>query len=34
MEWAVKWNKGDFIGRAALEKQKAEGIKELLLAMN
>ena len=32
MEWAVKWAKGDFIGRAALEKQKKEGLKELLLA--
>jgi aminomethyltransferase len=32
MEWVIKWTKGDFIGRAALEKQKREGIKELLLA--
>ncbi len=32
MEWAVKWQKGDFIGRAALEKQKQEGVKEQLLA--
>lgn len=32
MEWAVKWNKGDFIGRAALEKQKQTGVKEQLLA--
>jgi aminomethyltransferase len=32
MEWVVKWNKGDFIGRPALEKQKQEGLKEQLLA--
>jgi len=32
LEWAVKWTKGDFIGRAALEKQKAAGLKEQLLA--
>lgn len=32
LEWAVKWGKGDFIGRAALEKQKAAGLKEQLLA--
>jgi aminomethyltransferase len=32
MEWAVKWSKGDFVGRAALETQKKEGLKELLLA--
>jgi aminomethyltransferase len=32
MEWAVKWKKGDFIGREALEKQKQEGVKEQLLA--
>jgi aminomethyltransferase len=32
LEWAVKWAKGDFVGRAALEKQKAEGLKEQLLA--
>jgi aminomethyltransferase len=32
MEWAIKWNKGAFIGREALEKQKQEGLKEQLLA--
>jgi len=32
MEWAIKWQKGDFIGRAAIEKQKKEGLKEQLLA--
>jgi aminomethyltransferase len=32
LEWAVKWGKGDFIGRTALEKQKAAGLKEQLLA--
>jgi len=32
MEWVVKWNKGAFIGREALEKQKQEGLKEQLLA--
>jgi aminomethyltransferase len=28
--WIVKMGKGDFIGRAALEKQKAEGVKRIL----
>lgn len=32
MEWAVKWSKGDFIGRTALEEQKKNGFPELLLA--
>ena len=32
MEWAIKWQKGDFIGRAALEEQKKAGVKEQLLA--
>ncbi len=32
MEWAVKWGKGDFIGREALWKQKQEGVKTQLLA--
>jgi len=32
MEWVVKWDKGDFIGRAALEKQKQKGLTEKLLA--
>jgi aminomethyltransferase len=32
LEWAVKWNKGDFIGREALWKQKQEGVKTKLLA--
>lgn len=32
MEWAIKWAKGDFIGRAALEKQKAAGTRDQLLA--
>ncbi len=32
MEWAVKWGKGDFIGRQALEKQKLGGLKDQLLA--
>ena len=31
MEWAVKWTKGDFIGRAALEIQKKEGVKTRLM---
>jgi len=26
MEWVVKWNKGAFVGREALEKQKQEGL--------
>jgi aminomethyltransferase len=29
--WIVKWDKGDFIGKAALEKQKAEGPKRKLV---
>ena len=28
--WIVKMGKGDFIGRAALEKQKAAGVKRIL----
>lgn len=32
MEWVIKWDKGDFIGREALEKQKRDGLKEQLLA--
>lgn len=31
LQWIVKWDKGDFTGRAALEKQKAEGIKRKLI---
>ena len=27
----VRWDKGDFIGRAALEKQKSEGLKRRLI---
>lgn len=30
LEWVIKWSKGDFIGRAALEKQKKDGIKNRL----
>ena len=32
MEWAIKWQKGDFVGRQALENQKQAGLKEQLLA--
>jgi len=32
LEWAVKWGKGDFIGRDALWKQKQSGLKTKLLA--
>lgn len=32
MEWAIRWNKGDFIGKEALENQKATGLAEKLLA--
>jgi aminomethyltransferase len=32
MEWVIKWEKGDFIGRAALAAQKKAGLKEQLLA--
>jgi len=32
MEWAIKWSKGDFIGRQVLEKQKLDGVKDQLLA--
>ncbi|MGI8968018.1 MAG: glycine cleavage T C-terminal barrel domain-containing protein, partial [Chloroflexota bacterium] len=31
--WTVKFGEHDFIGRAALEKQKAEGIKRRLIAI-
>jgi aminomethyltransferase len=30
LEWIVKWDKGDFCGRARLEKQKADGIRRRL----
>jgi aminomethyltransferase len=30
--WVVKWEKGDFIGRAALEKQKQTGVERQLIA--
>ena len=30
--WILKFGKGDFIGRVALEKQKAEGVKRVLAA--
>jgi len=32
LEWVVKWNKGDFIGRDALWKQKQDGVSTKLLA--
>jgi len=32
MEWAIKWHKGDFVGRQALESQKQAGLQEQLLA--
>lgn len=32
MEWVIKWAKGDFIGREALEKQKRDGVRQQLLA--
>src|SRR5207302_11338154 len=32
MEWVIKWNKGGFIGREAIEKQKQAGFQEQLLA--
>lgn len=31
LEWIVKWDKGDFCGRARLERQKAEGIRRRLI---
>jgi aminomethyltransferase len=31
LEWIVSWTKGDFIGRDALERQKAEGIPRRLV---
>jgi len=31
LEWIVKWDKGDFCGRARLEKQQAEGIRRRLI---
>ena len=30
LEWIVKWDKGDFCGRARLERQKAEGVRRKL----
>jgi aminomethyltransferase len=30
LSWVVKFDKGDFVGKAALEKQKAEGVKRKL----
>lgn len=32
MEWVVKWNKGDFIGKESLLRQKASGVEQQLLA--
>jgi aminomethyltransferase len=32
LEWAVKWTKGDFVGREALEKQKTAGLTHRLAA--
>jgi aminomethyltransferase len=31
LEWAVKWNKGDFVGRDALWKQKQDGVQVRLI---
>lgn len=31
LEWIVKWDKGDFCGRARLEKLKAEGVRRRLI---
>ncbi|OGS04548.1 MAG: hypothetical protein A3G41_08595 [Elusimicrobia bacterium RIFCSPLOWO2_12_FULL_59_9] len=31
--WVVKWNKGDFIGREALLRQKSEGLKRGLIGL-
>ncbi len=33
LEWAVKWDKGDFIGRGALRRQKEEGLRRRLIAL-
>jgi len=30
LEWVVKWDKGEFIGKNALQKQKSEGLKTKL----
>lgn len=32
LDWVVKWDKGPFVGREALEQQKRRGLKERLLA--
>ncbi len=32
MEWVIKWDKGEFIGRWAIEKQKQAGLEVQLLA--
>jgi aminomethyltransferase len=31
LEWIIKWNKGDFVGRSALRRQKEEGIDRKLV---
>ena len=31
LEWILSWNKGEFIGRAALERQKAAGLERRLV---
>lgn len=31
LEWILKWDKGDFIGRSALMKQKEEGVQKKLV---
>jgi len=31
LEWIVKWDKGDFCGRARLERQKAAGVRRKLI---
>lgn len=33
LEFAVKWEKGDFVGRSALQKQKDEGLRRRLVGL-
>jgi aminomethyltransferase len=33
LEWAVSWNKGNFVGRAALQEQKHRGLPTLLVGL-
>jgi aminomethyltransferase len=34
LEWVVGWNKGDFLGRAALERQRESGVSPVLVGLS